>query len=60
MKPPTKFSIGDRVIITGTHPWAGYAGKIVHEYTAYDFDWKVSIDGSWTLAACSESELEKI
>jgi hypothetical protein len=53
------FKIGDRVLITGSHPWRGHTGRISSEFESEsvpDLKWVVAIDGAGN-AAVSERDI---
>lgn len=54
------FRPGDRVIFTGTHPWAGQAGTIDRPFpagTGMDLDWIVRLDGGDFEPGAAECDL---
>jgi hypothetical protein len=60
MNETKPFAIGDRVRITGSHPWSGKSGEITGPFTsaaAPDLKWTVAVDGSWSGAAVAESDI---
>lgn len=38
------FSVGDRVRLVGSHPWAGSSGTVVSSFTAAGLDWEIRLD----------------
>lgn len=61
--PAPRFAVGDRVRITGSHPWSGHAGEISGPFesaSAPDLRWTVALDDGWSSAAVSESEIRRV